>query len=66
MEFDPVAFGTDGSVVWRDYGRPRRYVVTRVSENPRQIAERDREKNEKRERDAAAKREREENGTELF
>ena len=45
MEFDPVGFGVDGSVVWKDYGRPR------------DVAERDRDRNEKRERDAA-KRER--------
>ena len=65
-EFDVVAVCTDGSVVWRDYGRPRRYVVTRGDENPRDVAEREREKNEKRERDEAAKREREENRNRTF
>jgi hypothetical protein len=59
-EFDVVAFGTDGSVVWKDYGRPRRHIITRGNENPRDIAARDREKNEKREQEAAAKRERDE------
>ena len=58
MEFDPISVW-DGSVLWKDYGSPRRYVVTRVDENPRDVAARDREKNEKRERDVAEKRERE-------
>ena len=52
-EFDPVGFGTDNSVVWRDYGNPPHYVITRGDENPRDVAER----NEKREREQKARRE---------
>jgi hypothetical protein len=54
-EFDVITVSPSGSILWKDYGRPRRYVVTRGNESPRDIAERDREKNEKRERDMAQK-----------
>ena len=56
MEFDPITVSPSGSVLWKDYGEPRRYVVTRPGENPRDIAARDREKNEKREREQKRKR----------
>jgi hypothetical protein len=38
-EFDVMAVGY-GSVVWRDYGDPPRWVITRGDENPRDVAER--------------------------
>jgi hypothetical protein len=44
-EFDVLAATTDGGTVWIDYGDPRRVIVTRKGENPRDVAER----NEKRE-----------------
>jgi hypothetical protein len=44
-EFDPITVSPSGSVLWKDYGEPRRYVVTRRDENPRDVAKkREREK----------------------
>jgi len=59
MEFDPITTTPSGSVIWHDYGDPRRLIVTRKGENPRDVAARDREKHEQREREVA-KRERDE------
>jgi hypothetical protein len=50
-EFDIIGVGVDGSGVWRDYGEPRRVIVTRKGENPRSVAER----NEKHEREQREK-----------
>lgn len=48
-EFDVVAVGAAGSVLWRDYGEPRRYVITRGDESPRDVArKRDEEERAKR------------------
>jgi len=33
-EFDPITASPSGSVLWHDYGKPRRYVWTRKGESP--------------------------------
>lgn len=38
MEFDVISVG-DGSVLWKDYGDPRRYVVTRGNESPHALTD---------------------------
>jgi hypothetical protein len=50
MEFDVISVG-DGSVLSKDYGDPRRYVVTRGNESPRDVA-RKREQEERAKRGA--------------
>lgn len=32
--FDPVTATPDGSLIWRDYGNPRRIIVTKRGESP--------------------------------
>ena len=53
MEFDVISVG-DGSVLWKDYGEPRMYVVTRGSESPRDVA-RKREQEERAKRGAVSR-----------
>jgi hypothetical protein len=36
-EFDPIAATPDGSTIWLDYGHPRRIIVTRPGESPRDV-----------------------------
>jgi hypothetical protein len=43
-EFDVLTATTDGGTVWIDYGSPRRIVVTRPGENPRDVVAREKER----------------------
>lgn len=40
-EFDVLTATYSGSTVWIDYGRPRRIIVTKPGENPRDVVARE-------------------------